>query len=262
MRFWRRDPPATIGVASTPTLVGALGGSGTRVVARLLRRAGLYMGSDLNEAEDSEPVMGFYDVWLRRYLERDGALGDEAAVAQRDLDRALGRHLAGLRDRSRAWGVKVPRSILMLRFWHDVFPELRFVHVVRSGLDMAYSDDRNQLWMVGDLLLESEERALDEPERAMAYWQRVNLQAADYGEQHLAQRYLRLRFEDVCARPLEAFARLCELVGSRPGTASGVEEVVVPPSSLGRWRGRPAAEVERLREIGALGLRRFGYATA
>jgi len=262
MRFWPRSRPSTIGVVSAPTLVGALGGSGTRVVARLLRRAGLYMGADLNEAEDSEPVMSFYDVWLRRYLERDGALGADAASARRDLDRALGRHLAGLRDRSRAWGVKVPRSILMLRFWHAVFPELRFVHVVRSGLDMAYSGDRNQLRMVGDLLLGPEEVALDEPERAMAYWQRVNLQAADYGDQHLAQRYLCLRFEDVCARPLEAFARLCDLVGGQPGSATAVEDEVVPPPSLGRWRGRPAAEVERLREIGALGLQRFGYATA
>jgi hypothetical protein len=220
------------------------------------------MGSELNEAEDSEPVMRFYGVWLRRYLECDGDLPHgEGEAARAMLGQALDQHLEDLDDVTEAWGVKVPRNILMLPFWHQLFPGLSFVHLVRSGLDMAYSKDRNQLRMVGDQILTTEEQAYPEPPRAIAYWQRVNLLAAEYGESRLGPRYLRLRFEDVCARPIWAYEQLRGISGARgtPPSPSVIEKEVDPPGSIGRWRNHPAPEIERLKEVGAMGLRRFGY---
>ena len=160
-----------------------------------------------------------------------------------------------------AWGVRVPRNILMLAFWHRLFPGLSFVHLVQSGLDMAYSKDRNQLRIVGDQLLTIEERRLPEPLRAIAYWQRVNLMAAEYGESRLGPRYLRLRFEDVCARPTWAFEQLrgISTAGAVTAPPGVIEREVDPPGSIGRWRTRPRREVEGLMDVGAVGLRRFGY---
>lgn len=247
---------------AAPVLVGALGGSGTRVVARLLRHAGVFMGSELNEAEDSKPVMRFYGVWLRRYLENDGDLAPSEWEAATDmLGQAVGRHLEELDDVTAGWGVKVPRNILMLAFWHRLFPKLSFVHLVRNGLDMAYSKDRNQLRMVGDQVLTIEERRYPEPLRAIAYWQRVNLMAADYGESRLGPRYLRLRFEDVCAHPTWAYEQLSGISGARgvPALPDVVEKEVDPPRSIGRWRTRPSQEIRELEQVGAVGLRRFGY---
>jgi len=220
------------------------------------------MGSELNEAEDSEPVMSFYDVWLSRYLECNGDLPrGEFEAASEMLGRALGRHLEGLGDATEAWGVKVPRSILMLAFWHRLFPGVSFVHLVRDGLDMAYSRDRNQLRMFGDQVLTAEERCYPEELRAIAYWQRVNLMAAEYGESRLGPRYLRLRFEDVCARPRWAYGQLRGISRARgvPARADVIEGEVEPPASIGRWRTRPRQEVGRLMEVGAAGLRRFEY---
>lgn len=250
-----------IGSLTAPVLVGALGGSGTRVFARLLRHAGVFMGADLNEAEDSEPVMGFYRIWLRRYLERGGDLEPrEWDAASRDLETALGQHLGSFRVESGPWGVKVPRSILMLGFWHRLFPGLSFVHVLRNGLDMAYSRDRNQLRMVGDLVLTDEERRSPEPLQAISYWQRVNLGAADFGESRLGSRYVRIRFEDLCSHPLRAYERLREVSGaSATAPRQVIEAEVAVPASLGRWRDHPRAEVERMVEIGRTALRRFGY---
>lgn len=244
-----------------PILVGALGGSGTRVVARLLRHAGVFMGADLNAAEDSEPVMRFYGTWLRRYLARRGRLRPrELEAATAELERALVEHLRGFDARSGPWGVKVPRNLLALPLWHRLFPDLRFVHVVRDGLDMAYSGDRNQLRLVGDLVLTWIERRYAEPRRAVAYWRRANAAAADYGESRLGSRYLLLRFEEVCARPLEAYARLCALAGTSPSVPpETVEAEVSPPATLGRWREHPEAEVARLIASAGGALERFGY---
>ena len=223
------------------------------------------MGSRLNWAEDSEPIMEFYDAWLRPYLERDGAFDAvQRTAADEQFDARLEEHLDGLDDPAAPWGVKVPRNILMLGYWQQRFPRFKFVHLIRSGLDMAYSDDRRQLHMVGDLVLTDEERGYDERLQSMAYWRRVNASAADFGERELAPRYLRIRFEDLCAEP----ARVCRGLGrflNSPDPAcvaqAGVREIS-PPPTLGRWQHRPAEEVAELDRVGGGALERFGYSGA
>jgi hypothetical protein len=243
-------------------IIGAVGGSGTRVFARLVRMAGVFMGSALNYAEDSEPIMEFHSTWLRRYLESGGKLsGAEREAAEAEVRQRLVEHLAGHAETGRPWGVKVPRNILLLRFWDELFPVFRFIHVVRNGLDMAYSSDRNQLNMVGDLVLGQTERQQPLPLQAIAYWQRVNVAAADFGERHLGRRYLRVRFEDVCTSPERVCAELFEFVGATYGAghATAASEEVDIPLTIGRWRDHPAAEVHELMAVGQVALRRFGY---
>lgn len=53
---------------SSPLVIGATGGSGTRVVARICRRAGYDLGKDLNEAEDALPFASFHDRWINHVL--------------------------------------------------------------------------------------------------------------------------------------------------------------------------------------------------
>jgi len=252
-------------VRDDPVVIGALGGSGTRVVARLVRACGVFIGSRLNWAEDSEPIMKFYDAWLRRYLERDGVFDAvQSIAAEEQLGACLEEHLAGLDEPAAPWGFKVPRSILMLGYWQQRFPRFKFVHLVRSGLDMAYSDDRWQLHMIGDLVLTDEERGYDERLQAMAYWRRVNASAANFGERELASRYLRIRFEDLCAQP----ARVCRELGrflNSPDRAglekAGIQEII-PPPTLGRWQHQPAENVAALKRVGGAVLERFGYPNA
>ena len=223
------------------------------------------MGSRLNWAEDSEPIMEFYDSWLRRYLERDGVFdAAESMAARRQFDACLEEHLAELDDPTVPWGVKVPRSILMLGFWQQRFPEFKFVHLIRSGLDMAYSDDRWQLHMVGDLVLTAEERQYDERLQSMAYWRRVNASAADLGERELAPRYLRIRFEDLCAEPARVGHELGQFLNSPDPVVlakSGLQ-LITPPATLGRWQNQAAEEVAELKRLGNAVLERFGYSSA
>ena len=223
------------------------------------------MGSRLNWAEDSEPIMEFYESWLRRYLERDGVFdAAESMAAKRQFDACLEEHLAGLDDPAAPWGVKVPRSILMLGFWQQRFPRFKFVHLIRSGLDMAYSDDRWQLNTVGDLVLTEEERQYDERLQSMAYWRRVNASAANYGEGELAPRYLRIRFEDLCAEPARVGQELGQFLNSPDPVflaQSGLQQIT-PPATLGRWQDQPTEEVAELKRVGGAVLERFGYSSA
>ena len=245
----------------SPILVGAVGGSGTRVVARLLAQAGFFIGADRRVSEDSEPIQDFYNVWLRRYIECDGNLQEEEKErAARDFQQAIEDHRQGIGGPDTPWAVKVPRSLLMLPYWHDAFPGAHFIHVVRNGLDMAYSNDGNQLRMFGDLLLTDVEQELPRPLRAMAYWNSANLRAAQRGEVLFRERYHVLRFEDLCLRPAETILALTSFTGGDVDVAKASTEVNVP-STIERWRDHPASETLELLKLGRPALEHFGYDT-
>ena len=98
------------------------------------------------------------------------------------------------------------------------------------------------------------------PVRSIELWNRVNLQAADFGESVLGHRYLRVRFEDLCNKPAETVAAIFtffELQGDAEAVAAAE---VRPPDSLGRWREEGKRLLADLERRAGEGLRRFGYA--
>ena len=250
--------------ANGPYIVGATGGSGTRVVARILRRGGQYIGTRVNRFEDALGFGGFSDGWINSFLEQSAAWADPSGAMRAPMVEALRvlleEHLKPLTDADRPWGWKEPRSLYLLPFWRAQFPNLRFVHVVRDGRDMAFSTNQNQLHKHGRALLGSGPAVSAEPMRSMALWSRINLLAADYGETVLGERYLRLRFEDLCAEPAETTRGLFEFLGLDGDGPQAVASEVQPPTSIGRWRGKDPGTVAELHRIGSEALHRFGYA--
>ena len=234
-----------------PGVIGATGGSGTRVVARIVQRGGMYVGDDLNRSEDALDFAAFSDRWIDRY-ER-GEQPPELAAELRALVSRQQRAAAG-----GPWGWKEPRSVYLLRLLDAELPGLRFLHVVRDGRDMAFSDNQVQLRKHGDAVLGP---AAHEPEpvRSIALWSRVNLRAAEHGERALGERYLRVRFEDLCTDPVEQIARILAFFGLDGDAERIAAEEVRAPETLGRWRAR---DVSALETVAADALARFGYQSA
>jgi len=241
-------------------VIGATGGSGTRVVARILREAGLFTGAELNESEDAWKLGEYSDHWINVFLShRDGSLpADVERAMLDDLGVLLREHCAPL-EPGRPWGWKEPRSIYLLPFFHRQLPALRFLHVVRDGRDMALSTNQNQLRKHGDAAPIPSD--LPTPARSIALWSWVNLSAARYGEERLGDRYLRIRFEDLCARPVEIADDIRSFFGLA-GDPAGALDLVAAPSSLGRWRDEPSATIAGLEEIGGRALSALGYELA
>jgi len=240
-----------------PIVIGALGGSGTRVIARIAHHAGIFMGTNRNVSEDAMEFVEFYDRWINRFV-LDALDGDERAAMTQELCECVTRHRVGLAPADAPWGWKEPRSIYLLPFFHSCFPGLRFIHVVRDGRDMAFSSNQNQLRKHGSAVLGTSKDAKPQPVRTALLWQAINLAAADYGERRLGSRYLRVRFEDLCASPSSVAARICEWVGATPSAAARTE--VTPPASIGRWRS-PAyhAVIGAVVRCARPALTRFGY---
>jgi GT2 family glycosyltransferase len=229
-----------------PGVIGATGGSGTRVLAAIAHRGGMFVGSDLNRSLDALDFAAFFDRWVGRELAPEASAELRALVARQHAE-----------AEGRPWGWKEPRSVYVLPFLAAQLPGLRFLHVVRDGRDMALSSNQVQLRKHGDSVL----GASEEPEalRSIALWREVNLRAADFGERELGDHYLRIRFEDLCAEPAASVALVLRFFGL-DGDAERIaaDEVQTPPT-LGRWREADPDLRAALNERAADALRRFGY---
>ena len=254
-----------------PLVIGATGGSGTRVIARIARRAGYQFGTNLNGAEDALDFLGFHDRWINPLLRAKRGKMELAPIAAQemaqDFEKALDRYRStmtpSLAGGPPQWGWKAPRTIYLLSLLRGRFPQMKYIHVLRDGRDMAFSRNQNQLRLHGREILSWYERWFwPKPLRAIALWARINDAAADFGEQTLGANYLRLRFEDLCSEPAQSTRRILEFLGSSLEAAPIAREEISPPRSLGRWRAQPPRLVSRLNVVACAALARFGYPTS
>jgi hypothetical protein len=244
---------------SGPNIIGATGGSGTRVVARIVRRGGMYIGQRLNDSEDAVDFGDYSDRWINGYIPyRSSALPTSIQSAMtEEIQVLLEKHCACMDQQGKPWGWKEPRSIYLLPFFHALMPSLKFLHVTRDGRDMAYSTNQNQLRKHGDTLLGWVDKFRTQPARSIALWTRINLLAADYGESELRDQYLHVRFEDLCSDPISNINRIFDFFKLSGDVEQIAEEEVSPPASLGRWRRE--SSWPKLNRIGGTALERFGY---
>lgn len=250
-----------------------MGGSGTRVVARILMHAGRYMGVNRNvPKEDALEFAAFDYRWAPAYLTaRAGGGVLRPALAgdmRREFDAALGRHLAGLGDSERPWGWKHSPSVHLLPFLNDIVPGLRFVHVIRDGRDAAFGESggRTHVRRLGRAVLDGDpspvtpdhpawrgrprttaEGEETTPLRKAHFWRDVNMECSRYAASHLEGRYLLLRLEDLCDRPRGTVAELlafADPVGLGPDPIGPALAEIQTPSSMGGWRNQDHVTAE------------------
>lgn len=245
-----------------PCVIGASAGSDSGVFARLAERGGLYIGSDRDQFEDALPIERCFDGWLVPFWKGGGNEPPHLSPPGMDDEffAALQEHLVAYDARAGGpSGWKSPRSLYLLPFLLQRFPDLRFLHVVRDGRDIALSCNDREIAPYETMLLPPSEDWL-EAEHSIALWSRVNTLAADLGER-LSGVYLRVRLEDLCEKPVKVTRRVFRFFGL-PGDPRAAAPLIEAPASLGRWQRADPAVVARLERIGGTALRRFGYAAA
>ncbi|MGH9381141.1 MAG: sulfotransferase [Thermoanaerobaculia bacterium] len=271
--------------SGSPVFVGGVGGSGTRVVAALLRELGYHIGEDLNESLDNR--------WFSALFRRPAALALEQAALARlyeafraassgaparcrfdpgEIESAMleprdqhqspwlraraGSMLRRLADpRQRAlWAWKEPNSHLVAERVLEVDPEARYIHLARNGLDAAFGDNQNQVRFWGPHVLPP---VAGEPEAAcsLRYWCWAERRARRLAEDH-PERVLWIRFEDLCARDERTVVRLASFLGrSRGEVAEQIDRLVAAPPSIGRFRrhGRELFQAADIDYVASLG---------
>ena len=179
-------------------------------------------------------------------------LGRWAGVA-----RAAWSHRRAGPTGSWGWGWKEPNTHVVLEHLVARWPQLRYVHVVRHGLDMAWSRNTQQLERWGSTFgIEPPRDEHDVPRAQLDWWIMSTDRAVRLGEA-LGERYLLLNYDALCAEPKAGVVRLAALLGVEVtgDQVAGLAAVVDPPSSVGRWRerGTDRFRPEQLESVAALG---------
>lgn len=152
------------------------------------------------------------------------------------------------------WGWKEPTSHFYIGQVLGYFRNARYIHVVRHGLDMAFSGNVNQVMRFGRL----HDVESSSPPDALRFWVAAN-RAAVRKMKEFDKRCLILRFEDLCLYPEETVKKIADFIGIRLGTPE-IERFagyVKRPGSIGRYRGRSLEGFDK-EDLAALA--DFGYA--
>lgn len=255
-----------------PVAVGGIGGSGTRLIAEILSRVGLYMGGDLNETNDT--------LWFTLLFKRVELLGNDAEFARGldvffkvmcgtgDITAADKQWLAGLAQHDRLqhdarwlrervntlltalasrndgddsrprtrWGWKEPNTHIFLDKLDAAVPRLRYIHVMRNGLDMAFSANQNQPQLWGPCFVHTMPFEPG-PRYSLQYWCMMQKRAIHLG-QEMGARFLLFNYDAFCDDPQGGLATLLnfleiEVDEARFRTLAGL---VQQPSTRGRFK--------------------------
>jgi sulfotransferase family protein len=224
--------PAAISEARPPVIVIGAHRSGTTATARALKLLGLQIGQHLDSHDEVRELQKLHETCLRGlgaawhtpqpFLASIATQPGKQSVAKylkQHLDPKLSvfGYRAGLtgwwlKRRLRSgepWGWKEPRTTLFATSWLELFPDARFLHIVRNPLAVAASIQRREM--------EFQAKG-DAPSGRVADFEYCVELAMTYvaaGEAVAAQteRYCRVRFEDIQMDPIGQLRKAAAFCG-------------------------------------------------
>jgi hypothetical protein len=254
----------------SPVIVFSASHSGSRLLALMLQRLGVFIGSRLNVSEDSLDVFDLVRYLVEAHAPDYSRLFNEGDPLLRD--KALAAFAAHLTDRpaGQRWGWKLPETSHVMPVMARLFPQARCIHLIRDGRDVAFSpflapkapfwrkiyfnDARIYAWQ-GHSMTQRAYRNHGHLFNAARWVNSVTLGRA-HGAM-LGERYLEMRYEALVADPVAEMARLAAFLGVEHVASSGMPEVKT--GAVGKWRLQSARRLAEVKAIAEPTLGAFGY---
>jgi len=282
--------------ATPPIVIGGVGGSGTRVVAQIVMDAGVCLGSDLNAQNDNLwfTLLFKRPVWFRTASPASIAQGfsllekamtrsapptaaELAFLVRAVLDiGAHGHHPAERRSWKWAltrvlrmwtatppagaagWGWKEPNALVYIEHLFAAWPAMKFIHVIRHGLDLAYSRNQQQARNWSHIFGVTPAAGPSvTPADSLEYWIRANERGVAAGRAAGAERFLLLNFDELCASSERSVSQLLQFIGAAvtPENFAALCRLPRTPKGTGRYRTRSLSDFapEQLEAVRAFG---------
>lgn len=243
-----------------PVFIGGVGGSGTRVVTEILKRSGFFMGDNLNASNDYLDFSRL-GVGLRQLMQRYGVktnteinnyifekLDEITELMQAGLSTSGGKYVG--------WGWKTPPNFMILEELLEYYGNIKYIHVIRDGLDMAYSSNLNQMKLWGFYFDIDLKNALT-PQTALRYWLAANNYAIELGRSLLQDRFYLISFEQLCFEKEKVVRDLLKFIEVESFDISDLSGLISPPETVGRsqkyninvFNNNELAELQRIRNL-------------
>ena len=228
--------PHPFPIGQPPVVIGAMGGSGTRIIVTILQKIGYWMGSCINpNTKDAMATRYILQKSFKRLVEM-GEKPDKELVEQ--FSKLIRLHRLGIPDPNGLWGWKNPRSMWIIPFLSSLYPEMKFIHMIRNGRDMALSGNLNLLTKHGHYLLKDINYYCNIQEAQLRIWALGNKTAWNAGQKHLGANYYLLSYERLCFSPsselLKLFLFLDKNVEERQLSACAC--LIKKNKNIGRWK--------------------------
>lgn len=156
------------------------------------------------------------------------------------------------------WGWKEPNTHLALAAFEKYFPNLKYIHTVRHGLDMAFSGNQQQLYNWASLFgIKIPENQADVPLASFRFWVEANRKAIERGKRLGPDKFLLLNFDNLCNDPRQGVKQIADFLGVPVSEETLAEAARMPvrPETTGRYREHPGivynpADLAFLEELG------------
>ncbi|WP_376695245.1 sulfotransferase family protein [Wenzhouxiangella sp. EGI_FJ10305] len=218
-------------IVSAPVLAIGRGGSGTRLLADLLLGCDVFLGNSLNGSKDSiEWVDLIYELsikslhaknknpesfWIEELRERARNILEQAGVYK-------SLHANG-------WGWKLPESMLVLETLIEAFPNARVIHLTRHPVSSSFRRTHmtsrmnnpvgraTLLRAYSDLDWQEDPATDSDYRRNLASW-KFQMEKVRELRPKLANRYLQVRYEDLCSNPYKAREEIVDFLNINQST--------------------------------------------
>lgn len=241
-----------------PIIVGGVGGSGTRLVVDILQSQRVFMGHDLNKSNDNMSLARKFSK-IRSIIQSKGLTWFKNGQIKNNKKLRL-IFKGFLREyfnqdffeRNTAWGWKVPANFILLDLYKDIFKEIKYVHVIRNGLDMAFSNNQNQLKNWGGFFgIDIDHKNLSLA--SLNYWLMINeLVLEKYKDIYI------LSFDNLISDTTFEISELLNYVGLQEIDIDKALKLVKTPKSIGRYKNK---DLNLFDKSLLLRLEKFGYKT-
>ena len=160
------------------------------------------------------------------------------------------------------WGWKEPNSHIYLEYIAAYFSKFKYIHTIRHGLDMAFSENQQQLYNWGPILgLELPTSRSEEPAASLKFWIESNRRVMQTGEILGDHKFLIVNFDRLCLSPKSEIQKIVSFLNIQPDAEKleALNRIPQKPKSLGRYRAHTISQFDPgdLYE-----LENFGFSTA
>lgn len=208
----------------SPVIITGRGGSGTRLLSKLMQDINLFIGNDINKTEDSLEWVGpIYDLVINRIQLNNDTFSELHIQRLRNNARNIlqrANYNAGL------WGFKLPEAILCLPELKKAFPNARFLHLTRHPVSLSMRNVHITSRFnhpVGKTVLEDGYRFIGkndisllesthEINNAISWNYQIAQAIIFFSKLESGKEYLQIKYEDIVSGPDQVLASICQFL--------------------------------------------------